>query len=71
MNKKLLELNGVSKQVRGQEIDRAIRNKGISKSNELAILRKQLMAICNHLGIEPNQEFKQYFDTIEEIKKGV
>ena len=71
MNKKLLELNGVSKQVRGQEIDRAIRNKGISKSNELAILRKQLMAICNHLGIEPTQEFKQYFDTIEEIKKGV
>lgn len=68
MNKKLLELNGVAKQVRGQEIDKAIRNKGISKSNELAILRKQLMAICNHLGIEPTQEFKQYFDTVEEIK---
>jgi hypothetical protein len=71
MNKKLLELNGVAKQVRGQEIDRAIRNKGISKSNELAILRKQLMAICNHLGIEPTQEFKAYYDTVEEIKKGV
>ena len=71
MNKKLLELNGVAKQVRGQEIDKAIRNKGISKSNELAILRKQLMAICNHLGIEPTQEFKAYFDKVEEIKKGV
>lgn len=71
MDKKLLELNGVAKQVRGQEIDKAIRNNGISKSNELAILRKQLMAICNHLGIEPTQEFKQYFDTIESIKKEV
>lgn len=71
MNKKLLELNGVAKQVRGQEIDKAIRNNGISKSNELAILRKQLMAICNHLGIEPTQEFKQYYDTIESIKKEV
>lgn len=71
MNRKLAELNGVANEVRGQEIDKEIRHNGITKSNELAILRKQIMAICNHLGIEPTQEFKAYFDKVEEIKKEV
>ena len=71
MNEKLVRLNGISNEVRGQEIDKEIRHRGYTKSNELAILRKQIMAICNHLGIEPTQEFKAYFDKVEQIKKEV
>lgn len=68
---RLQELNGIKDIVRGQEVNKAIRKEGITESNELAILRKQVMALCNALNVVPNEDFTEYFEKVEEIKKGV
>jgi len=68
---RLQELNGIKDIVRGQEVNKAIRKEGITESNELAALRKQLNAILVALGIEPLTEFKEYYERVEEIKEGV
>lgn len=71
LDEKLNELNGITDAIKGQEINKAIRKQNITESNELAILRKQLMALCNALNVVPNEDFTEYYEKVEEIKKGV
>lgn len=71
LDEKLNELNGITDAIKGQEINKAIRKENITESNELAILRKQLMALCNALNVVPNEDFTEYYEKVEEIKKGV
>lgn len=68
---RLQELNGIKDIMRGQEVNKAIRENGITESNELAIQRKQINAILLALNLEPLAEYKAYNDKVEEIKHEV
>lgn len=68
---RLQELNGIKDVMRGQEVNKAIRDSGITESNEMAIQRKQINAILEALNLEPLPEYKAYNDKVEEIKHEV
>lgn len=69
--KKLQALNGITDIIRGQEVNKAIRDSGITESNEMAIQRKQINAILLAFNLEPLAEYKEYNDKVEKIKQGV
>lgn len=71
MDKRLLELNGITEQVKGQEINKAIRKNDITISNELALLRKEILHIEEALNITPTTEFSEYNNKINSIKSNI
>ena len=59
---------------KGKKVNRAIKDKGISKGEELAIIRKAVMCLITKHNLENDsdlQEFVSYFNNIEAIKEDV